>query len=235
MPGLPRRSRVRRGANRPGPDFFPPLSPGRLAEGEAGRSVRRGPALRSGGEGRFASVVKKEDKVEFVAWLRSELSGAASVVAADYRGLSVARLSSLRERCRESGVRFKVTKNTLTKRAVEDGPLSAVSDFLEGPTALAWHAEDPGAPARVLVEFLKDKKNEVMSLKGAVVGSKVMSGPEVREVLAKLPNREELLSTLAFVMTAAGAVRLHRLMKSSASGLHRCLAALKEQRAGGSQ
>jgi large subunit ribosomal protein L10 len=179
--------------------------------------------------------VKKETKVEFVTWLNAELSVAPALVAADYRGLTVAQITALRNQCREAGVRFKVAKNTLTRRAVEGTPLAKVTEFLEGPTVLAWHPEDPGAPARVLVEFLRDKKNEKMSIKGGVAAGKVLSAVAVREVLARLPNRQELLSTLAFIMTSAGAARLHRLMKSNVASMHRCLTALKEQRAGEAQ
>jgi large subunit ribosomal protein L10 len=176
--------------------------------------------------------LRKEEKEAFVTWLKAELDQAPAAVVAEYRGLTVAKMTALRGKCRESGVKIKVVKNTLTKRAVEGTAMAAIGDLLTGPTALAWHAEDPGAAARVLVEFAKLKGNEALVIKGAAASGKAVSAQEVDHVLAKLPTRDQLLSTFAFLMAGAGAARLHRLLKSGPAKLYNAMNSLKQQREG---
>lgn len=173
--------------------------------------------------------MKKEEKNEFVAWMSEELAKASSTVLADYRGLTVAQMDDLRSKCREAGVSFKVVKNTLMKRVVKGTDREVMQELLEGPTAIAWHNEDPGAAARVLVEFAKNKQNEALEIKGAAVSGKLLDANGVKFVLATLPTREELLGRMAGLV-AAGPTKLVRTIAAGPQMLANVLGALKDQR-----
>lgn len=174
--------------------------------------------------------MKRKEKEEFVDWMNAALKETPSVVMADYRGLNVARISELRRQCREAGVYFKVVKNTLTKRACVQTPMEVLGDHLDGPTALAWHPEDPGAPAKVLTEFARKRGNDALEIKGAVSGGRFFTGHEVEKVLATLPSREELYSKMAFLFAEAGARRMYRLLRAGPTRLHRSMLSLQEKR-----
>jgi len=173
--------------------------------------------------------LKKEEKAKFIEWMNKELMSAQALVLADYRGLTVAQITDLRNRCREAGVEFKVVKNTLMRMAVEGTPMAAIKEVLVGPTAMAWHHEDPGMAARILVDFAKERENEALELKAGAITGRLLSAMEVKNVLATLPNREELLSKLAGLMEA-GPGKLHRTICAGPAKLARLLYALKEQR-----
>jgi large subunit ribosomal protein L10 len=173
--------------------------------------------------------VNKTEKNEFVTWMKAEMTVAPSVVVAEYRGLTVAQLSSLRARCRDSGVKFKVVKNTLMKLALKDTDLASAAQVLDGPTAVAWHLDDPGAPARVLIAFAKEKTNEALKIKGGGVRGRALAEAEVRNVLATLPTRPELLGTLVGMINS-GPQKLHGVLSAAPIKMARLLAALKDQR-----
>ncbi len=173
--------------------------------------------------------MKKADKVKFIEQMKQELETAPSMVLADYRGLTVAQISDLRDRCREAGVQFKVAKNTLLKLASADSPMAAMDRLLTGPTAVAWHREDPGAPARVLVEFSRIKDNEKLEIKGAVAGGKLLGAEEVKNILATLPTRPQLLATMA-ALIAAGPTKVARLLAAGPQQLGRALGALRTEK-----
>ena len=173
--------------------------------------------------------MKKEDKHEFVAWMKGEMATAPSLVVVDYRGLTVAQLSTLRNKCRDAGVRFKVAKNTLMKLALAGASLDVIDDLLVGPTAVAWHPGDPGAPARVLLEFGRDKAHEKMKIKGGGVKGRKLSAEEVKFVLATLPTRAELLGRLAGMMNS-GPQKLHGVLSAGPAKLGYALKALQRQR-----
>ena len=100
-------------------------------------------------------MAKVELKQPIVAEISELLNGAASAVAVDYRGLTVAQDTELRKQLREAGVTYKVYKNTLIRRAAEGTDFAALDPHLEGPTAIAVSKDDATAPARILAEFAK--------------------------------------------------------------------------------
>jgi large subunit ribosomal protein L10 len=173
--------------------------------------------------------LKKEEKHKFVEWMKGEVAQASSLVVADYRGLTVAQLAALRSKCREAGVKFKVVKNTLMKLALQGSSLDVVDELLDGPTAVAWHPEDPGAPARVLLDFAKDKQNEQMKIKGGGVKGRKLSADEIKTALATLPTRSELLARLAMMLNS-GPQKLHGVLSGGPAKLGYALTALKQQR-----
>jgi len=102
--------------------------------------------------------VKRSEKNDFVQKLKEELSGSSSVIVAHYSGLSVSETDNLRKEMRDSGSKFKVTKNRLTKIALKDTPYESITDLFTGPTAIAY-SSDSIAPAKVSVNFEKKLEN----------------------------------------------------------------------------
>ena len=138
-------------------------------------------------------MAKVELKQPIVAEISELLNGAASVVAVDYRGLTVAQDTELRKQLREAGVSYKVFKNTLIKRAAEGTEFAALDPDLEGPTAIAVSKDDATAPARVLAEFAK--KADKLEIKAGIVEGTYYDAKGM-QVIATIPSREVLLGRL---------------------------------------
>lgn len=136
----------------------------------------------------MASLDKKK---KVVAELEEKLKTSKAVVFADYRGIKVAEATDLRRTCRDAGVEFKVVKNTLTQIAAEKSGYPDLSRFLEGPTAIAFACEDPVAPAKILVDFMK--KNHMLEIKGGLIEGKIAGASSINK-LADLPGRDVLVS-----------------------------------------
>jgi len=130
--------------------------------------------------------VKKEDKEQVVASLTERLKTAETVLVADYRGLTMPQIDALRTRLLESGARFSVVKNTLTRRAAEAAGSDALLALLEGPSAIAF-IETEGdmlAAAKALADAARETR--ILVIKGGVMQGRTMTAPEV-ESLATLP------------------------------------------------
>jgi large subunit ribosomal protein L10 len=124
---------------------------------------------------------------------------AKSVILADFTGLNVKDISELRRVCRESGVVFRVVKNTLARKSFDSMGLAGVSILLDGPTAIAVSTADEARAAQVLKKFADDY--ELPRLKGGYVQGRVLSAAEVRR-LAVLPSREVLLAQVVGTVQA---------------------------------
>ncbi|ADM36164.1 50S ribosomal protein L10 [Bacillus spizizenii] len=140
-----------------------------------------------------------ETKKVVVEEITSKLKESKSTIIVDYRGLNVSEVTELRKQLREANVEFKVYKNTMTRRAVEQAELDGLNDVLTGPNAIAFSTEDVVAPAKVLNEFAK--QHEALEIKAGVIEGKVSTVEEVK-ALAELPSREGLLSMLLSVLQA---------------------------------
>ena len=116
----------------------------------------------------------------------------ASFILFDYRGLTAEEVTELRRNLRENGAKYKVWKNTLTKRAL-DGLNFNLDDCLNGPSAMAY-SDDSVAPIKVLSDFAKEHK--ALEIKGGIVDGEVASLDTIKQ-LATLPSREGLLTMLA--------------------------------------
>ena len=142
------------------------------------------------------AIAKKQQEVNEVV---EKMNAANSLVVVDYLGLSVAEVTELRKQLREAGVEFKVIKNTIMRRALDSQELEYHEEVFQGPTAVAFGMEDAVAPAKILSDFAK--KAEALELKGGILEGKVLSKEEIQQI-AKLPNREGLLSMLLSVLQA---------------------------------
>jgi large subunit ribosomal protein L10 len=135
--------------------------------------------------------VKKEDKEQVVEALTERLKAAETVLVADYRGLTMPQIDALRTRLIESGARFSVVKNTLTRRAAEAAGNEALLTLLSGPSAIAFIESDGDmvAAAKALADSAKETR--VLEIRGGVMSGRTMSAAEV-ESLATLPPVEVL-------------------------------------------
>ena len=142
------------------------------------------------------AIAKKQQEVNEVV---EKMNAANSLVVVDYLGLSVAEVTELRKQLREAGVEFKVIKNTIMRRALDSQEFEYHEEVFQGPTAVAFGMEDAVAPAKILSDFAK--KAEALELKGGILEGEVLSKEEIQQI-AKLPNREGLLSMLLSVLQA---------------------------------
>ncbi len=138
-------------------------------------------------------MAKVELKQPVVAEISELLDGAATAVAVDYRGLTVAQDTELRKKLREAGVVYKVYKNTLIRRATENTDFAALDPHLEGPTAIAVSKNDATAPARILAEFAK-KANQLEIKAGIVEGT--YYDAKGMQASATIPSRDVVLGRL---------------------------------------
>ena len=138
-------------------------------------------------------------KAGIVEDIANKLSHAQSAVLIDYRGLTVAEVTELRNQFRAQNVEYRVLKNTLISRALEQLGIEGAEEYLNGPTAVAFGMEDAVAPAKVISEFIK--KTNKTQIKAGILSGKVVSAQEI-EALAKLPSREVLLAMVMGTMNA---------------------------------
>lgn len=132
-------------------------------------------------------------KVDAVADLTDKLSRTQLAVVTDYRGLTVAEITDLRKKLRETGAELIVAKNTLTLRAAKETGYEGLESLLSGPTALAFAFKDVSKTAKVINDFNKGPKKLV--IRGGMLGNAVM-GPNVLDQVASLPSREQVLAQI---------------------------------------
>ncbi len=130
--------------------------------------------------------MKKQDKEKVVADLTERLRTSETLLVADYRGLTMPQIDTLRTRLLESGARFTVVKNTLTRRAAEAAGAEALLALLEGPSAIAFlEAEgDMVAAAKALADSARETK--VLAIRGGIMQGRTVTAEEI-ETLATLP------------------------------------------------
>jgi large subunit ribosomal protein L10 len=140
-----------------------------------------------------------EQKQAVVAEVAEVAASAFSVVAAEYRGLTVGEMTELRQKARESGVYLRVVKNTLVSKAVENTEFACIQDALSGPLLMAFSMEDPGSAARLVKDFSKD--HEKLETKFVSISGLLLEASELAR-LSKLPTKDQAISMLMSVMKA---------------------------------
>jgi large subunit ribosomal protein L10 len=145
--------------------------------------------------------VLKTDKERIVTELAADLSSAETLIVADYRGLTNKQLEALRDELLKHGARFRIVKNTLTRRAAEQAGADALLVMLEGPTAIAFveSSGDPAAVAKALAATAKE--SNVLTFRGGMLEGKTLSGDEVDQ-LATLPLVDVLRAQLLGAIVA---------------------------------
>jgi large subunit ribosomal protein L10 len=157
-----------------------------------------------------------QEKQAVVEEVSAEVAKAQTIVVAEYRGIPVAEITSLRANARKNGVYLHVLKNTLARRAVKGTPFEGLSDKMVGPLMYSMSA-DAVAAAKVVHEFAKT--NDKLVIKGGAYNGKVLDTAAVA-ALASVPSKEVLLAQLLGVM------------KSPITSMAIVLKALSEKKAG---
>ena len=138
-------------------------------------------------------MVRKEKKPEIVDRISEKLNRAEIVVVTDYRGLTVAQITDLRNKLRQQGIEYHVVKNTLASFAADRVGKSDLSRFLEGPTAIAFGYDDAAQTPKTLLEYQKSAEEVTLQIKGGLLGDRLLTAQEI-SVLAKLPPKGELIA-----------------------------------------
>lgn len=170
----------------------------------------------------------RKQKEEVIADVTTKMKDAKSVVFADFKGLSVNDLQSLRRKLREEGVEFKVVKKTLIKIAAKNAGIEDELDgkILEGSVGVAFSMEDEVAAAKLLHAFAKEK--ESLKLRGAIFEGKALSVEKTKE-LALIPGKEELYAKLVYLLNSP-IQGFHGVLNNTVAGFVRALNAIKEKK-----
>lgn len=167
-----------------------------------------------------------EQKKLKVIEIQEKIEKAKSVVLLDYIGLTVMEVTELRNQFRAANVEFKVYKNAMIGRAADKLEISGINGHIAGPTAMVLSYEDPTAGPKIVTEFIR--KTKKTQIKMGVLDNVIMSKAQI-ESLAKIPNKEALLSMLLSVMNGpirSFATVLNAVPKSLAIAIN----AIKEQK-----
>ncbi|MFB3926262.1 MAG: 50S ribosomal protein L10 [Syntrophales bacterium] len=144
----------------------------------------------------------RDTKKEVVAELHGKLKDAKLAILADYSGMSVAKITALRNELRKTGTEFRVVKNTLLKIASENTRFSNIENHLKGPLAIAVNSGDVVEPAKVLVDYAR--KNSELEIKFGVLEGKFLDKAQI-DALSELPGKEVLIAKLLSVFVGAQA------------------------------
>lgn len=163
----------------------------------------------------------RPEKAKQTEAIRDRLTRSGVVIFTDFRGLNVGEIAALREKLRAAGVEYKVVKNTLLGRAAQSLGIDGLDPYLEGPTAAAFAADDPVAPAKILQDYIRTARK--LEVKGGLIEGRVLSAAQIKQ-LAELPSKPELLAKVLGSITAP----LYGLM-SVVTGLQRNLVHVLDQ------
>ncbi|MDR2028688.1 MAG: 50S ribosomal protein L10 [Treponema sp.] len=178
----------------------------------------------------MAIVARKiqDVKVASIAEIKESLSVARDFIFADYRGLTVEQITTLRRQLRAKDARFKVVKNNFARIAFEQLSAPDVANYLLGPTAVAIAPKDANEVAKILFDFAREAP--ALKVKGGLVGESVYDARQV-EAFSRLPGRLELISMLMSVMN--GPVRnLAAALNDINARLVRTIKAVGDKKAG---
>ena len=166
-----------------------------------------------------------DEKKAVVAEVSKQIENAQAMILAEYRGVGVEDMTSLRAKARNSGVYLKVLKNKLVKRAVEDTSFSSLSEEMVGPLVFGI-SEDPVAAAKVLNDFAKE--NDLFVIKTGAMPNERLDVNAIK-ALASLQSRDELLAKLLGTMQAPVA-KFVRTLNEVPTKFVRGVAAVRDQK-----
>lgn len=141
----------------------------------------------------------RNKKEQVVTELREKLQRASAAILTDFRGLSVAEMTKLRDGLAAEHIDYQVVKNTLMRLASRDTGAEVLEPHLKGTCAVAISYGDPAVPAKILKKFAKD--NEKLQIKVGALGNRLLDAAQVSN-LAELPPREQLLGKLLGTLNA---------------------------------
>jgi large subunit ribosomal protein L10 len=164
--------------------------------------------------------VDRSQKEEQVASLKQTFEDSELVVVTHYIGMTMPEMTDLRARMRDAGARFKVTKNRLTRLALQDSEFESLTDLMTGPTALAY-STDPVAAAKTAVNYAKE--NEKLVILGGVLNGQTLDINGINN-LAKLPSLDELRGKLVGMINTP-ATRIAGVLQAPAGQVARVIGA----------
>ncbi|MDX1775829.1 MAG: 50S ribosomal protein L10 [Desulfobulbales bacterium] len=170
--------------------------------------------------------MNREEKVAEVVELNGKFAKAKIAIVSDYKGLTVPVLQELRHNLRRNEAEFRVAKNTLLIRAVEDTEFKGLQEHFVGTTAITVSFGDPVTPAKILTDFCKDHPE--LKIRSASLEGKLLSADDIT-ALAKLPGKEVLLGQMLSVMNAVPTGLVQVLSGVPRTFLY-ALQAIKEQK-----
>ena len=138
-----------------------------------------------------------EAKKELVEEIKNKIQSSISLTFVDYRGLTVEEDTKMRRALREAGVEYKVYKNRLLLKALEDLGMTGYEDLLQGTTAVAFGMQDEVSGPRIIVET--SEKAKKMQVKGGILNGNRVDADMVNQ-LAKIPSKEVLISKLLYLL-----------------------------------
>jgi large subunit ribosomal protein L10 len=169
--------------------------------------------------------LNRTEKEQVIGELHEKMAKAKVAIVAEPKGLTVAVVTDLRKKLRDSKVEYRVVKNTLAARAAKGTPVEPLAEKFVGPTAIVMSYDDVVTPAKLLADFMKDREN--FKIRTAVVEGRVIDAKGV-QALAKMPGLQELRAQIA-AMIAQPATKLARIVGTPGTQLARVLGARREQ------
>lgn len=140
-------------------------------------------------------MATRTQKAERIEALRNELSTAPLVALIDYKAITVEQVNAVRRTFESNGLTYKVEKNTLINRAVQDTDMEGLGKYLTGMTGVVISGEDAIASAKAIRSVVSEFKGSTFILKGGFFDGDILDAKQIDKV-ADLPSKEELLSTL---------------------------------------
>ena len=141
-------------------------------------------------------MMNKEKKQEYIKEMTTQFDKSESVIVAHYQGLTVSQLDDLRAKMRDHGIQFKITKNRITKLALEKTRCKELSNLFTGPTAVAL-SKDAITTAKILTKFSKDNQN--LKILGGIMGNDILDVAGVKNV-ATLPSLDEARAKIVGIL-----------------------------------
>jgi len=141
-------------------------------------------------------MMNKEQKKQYIDEMSKHFDKSEAVIVTHYQGLTVSQLDDLRKKMREHGIKFKITKNRITKLALEKTKCKDISNLFSGPTAVAL-SEDAITSAKILSKF--SKENENLKILGGIMGNDILDVDAVQNV-ATLPTLDEARGKIAGIL-----------------------------------
>ena len=141
-------------------------------------------------------MMNKEQKKNYISEMTASFENSEAVLVTHYQGLTVKQLDELRKQMRDHGIQFKITKNRITKIALEKTKCKDLSDLFKGPTAVAL-SEDAISSAKILTKFSKENKN--LKILGGIMGKEILDVAAVANV-ATLPTLDEARAKIVGIL-----------------------------------
>ena len=157
-------------------------------------------------------MMNKEQKKNYISEMTASFENSEAVLVTHYQGLTVKQLDELRKQMREHGIQFKITKNRITKIALEKTKCKDLSDLFKGPTAVALSA-DAISSAKILTKFSKENKN--LKILGGIMGKEILDVAAVANV-ATLPTLDEARAKIVGILRSP-ALKIASILLAPAS------------------